>query len=276
MIVDDKSYFYSVTTTISKAVRENKAPFLRDLPAGEREIPHNPIDSGRGARLYNNLNGIYLDCVASINGWRDPRWLSAEDIINSNGRLKLRTLEKPTFVAVLNKFNEITSDDRGAKSRYVAMYNAEQIRGMPPYEYGRQTDYIKERRDSFTANTTLSHTSCQQLSSAYFEDLKQRGVNISPAFSAIAQYNLSLTLGTSYTAPVEKVSISNELLLSKSDHILNQLYNCNKFAVRICNKGFTFDRGVNQTGLGRVAERDHAKSDRVMLAAERKRDYERN
>ena len=192
----DYDFYRSVSSLVAESVREGFAPWLKDVHAGEREVPHDPFTG----RMYNNVNGQYLDLVAAKNGWSDPRWVTVDDIENSGGALKTRYGERPTFIARQNKY-KLPEHGETAVTEYFQVYNASQLKGMPPYEFGKVTQYTKERRDNYENNTESPLSLSQELTKFYFA--KQLSIGMLEALSAepVARYNLALATMSDYRAP---------------------------------------------------------------------------
>lgn len=260
MPFDEQKYHAQIAATISKAALDGKLPWLNPVPAGARELPHNPFEErpGQGARVFNNVTGLYLDCVAAEHGWTDPRWIDANDIMAAKGRLAIKYGEQPVVIAVKDRYNEMTAVDRTSKTPERIMYNAAQVRGLPPYEYGRVSDFIQARRDHYVTNSGMPLESQAALVSEYLK-ANTKDPTLAPVLGPIAQYNLALATGTEYVPPSNSKDLAFQYVKAPAPETqLMRLYNANKLAVKLSNEGFAFTPAREfQSGRGRQEVRDH-------------------
>lgn len=262
--MDHKDFYKTVAIEVAEACRVGYAPWLNDLKPGQRELPHNPMNG----QMFNNVNGQYLDLVAARNAWDDPRWVSTGDIANTQG-LSLRYGEKPTFIARQNRYVHPTLGET-TSTEYIPMYNAAQVKGLPPYEHGRVTSFTDARRNCFEENTDMSYRTAQELTKLYFKEQEQRhGLDNASIIEPIARYYLSLATTTEYTAPEHKAAVVAALSHPKNpEDNLRALYNANVYTNKITNPGFSYERDDAR----RTAARD---SDRLIQPRSREHSYGR-
>src|SRR5271157_2112759 len=115
------------------------------------------------APIYSGVNAVLLDLVTAERGFKDPRWVPMA-MVESN-KLSPKYGEKPVCLAFRNRFVEVTDtnpldgtvasalSNNAKKISYYYVYNAEQIRGMPPLLKDRDTTLVRKKMENALKNT---------------------------------------------------------------------------------------------------------------------------
>ena len=201
---------------------EGKAPWLKDHPAGAAEVAYYPfIDP---APIYTGVNAVLLDLVAAERGFKDPRWIPMA-MVESN-KLTPKYGEKPVCLAFRNRFVEVTDtnpisgtvasalSDSAKRISYYYVYNAEQIRGMPPLQKDRDTTLVKMKTENALKNTGAKRTS--ELIQSFSKQLPSHNCDAKETLAAIAKYRLACQLRLPYKADVNLEKARREVQKKRS------------------------------------------------------------
>ena len=227
---DDDAYYREVASRITRMTLEGKAPWLTDHAAGEAEVSYYPfIDP---APLYSGVNAVLLDLVAAERGFKDPRWVPMA-MVESNG-LTPKYGEKPVRVAFRNRFVEVTDTNpvdgtvasalsKGAKKiSYYYVYNAEQIRGMPPLQKDRDTALVRTKTENALKNTGAQKVS--DILRSFSDQLPSHNCEAKETLAAIARYRLACQLRLPYKAEVNREKLNREAQKADRDSLLRAAY----------------------------------------------------
>ena len=220
-----------------------RAPWLEDHPAGEAEVSYYPfIDP---APIYDGVNAVLLDLVAAERGFKDPRWIPMA-MVESNG-LAPKYGEKPVCLAFRNRFVEVTDTNplsgtvasalaNGAKKiSYYYVYNAEQIRGMPPLQKDRDTTLVRKKTENALKNTGAKRTS--DLLQSFSKQLPSHNCEAQETLAAIAKYRLACQLRLPYKAEVDLEKARREVQRADREPLLRAAYYAANDASSTCNPG---------------------------------------
>ena len=240
---DEDAYTRDVASRISRMTVEGKAPWLQDHPAGEAEVSYYPfIDP---APIYDGVNAVLLDLVAAERGFKDPRWIPMA-MVESNG-LAPKYGEKPVCLAFRNRFVEVTDTNplsgtvasalaNGAKKiSYYYVYNAEQIRGMPPVQKDRDTTLVRKKTENALKNTGAKRTS--ELLQSFSKQLPSHNCEAQETLAAIAKYRLACQLRLPYKAEVDLEKARREVQKADREPLLRAAYYAANDASSTCNPG---------------------------------------
>jgi len=224
---------------------EGKAPWLKDHPAGAAEVSYYPfIDP---APIYTGVNAVLLDLVAAERGFKDPRWIPMA-MVESN-KLSPKYGEKPVCLAFRNRFVEVTDtnpisgtvaaalSDGAKKISYYYVYNAEQIRGMPPLQKDRDTTLVRKKTENALKNTGAKRTA--ELLSSFSQQLPSHNCEARETLAAIARYRLACQLRIPYKAAVNLEKVRRELQRRDREPLLRAAYYAANDASSACNPGNT-------------------------------------
>ena len=143
-----------VTDTIVKMLEQGTAPWQKPWKAGSPvpfQMPFNPTT----ARRYQGGNALYLMAVGSARGYEDPRWMSYRQAAEQGWQV--RHGEKASYVEFWqfpNPSLDVSTDKgpdktdgqaRDARSpihRVYAVFNAEQINGIPKRVQAVHQDWV--------------------------------------------------------------------------------------------------------------------------------------
>jgi hypothetical protein len=227
---DDDAYYRDVASRISRMTLEGKAPWLKDHAAGEAEVSYYPfIDP---APLYAGVNAVLLDLVAAEHGYRDPRWIPMA-MVESN-KLTPKYGEKPVCLAFRNRFVEVTDtnplggavasalSNSAKKISYYYVYNAEQIRGMPPLQKDRNTSLVKQKTQNALKNTSAHRVS--DLLRLFSQQLPSHNCQAKETLAAIARYRLACQLRLPYRAEVNREKLRREVEKGDRESLLRAAY----------------------------------------------------
>ena len=219
---DDDAYYREVASRISKMTLEGKAPWIEDHAAGEAEVGYYPfIDP---APIYGGVNAVLLDLVAAERGFKDPRWIPMA--MAESNKLTPKYGEKPVCLAFRNRFVEVTDtnpidgtvasalSNSAKKVSYYYVYNAEQIRGMPPLQKDRDTSLVKKKTENALKNTGARDVSA--LLRSFANQLPNHNCMAKETLAAIAKYRLACQLRLPYKADVNRERLKREV--QKGDH----------------------------------------------------------
>jgi antirestriction protein ArdC len=128
-----------VTDTIVKMMEQGTAPWQKPWKSGSPapfEMPFNPTT----ARRYQGGNALYLMAVGSARGYEDPRWMTYRQAAEQGWQVrrgeKASNVEfwqfpDPSPEVSDRSIEGQTRDRRGPIHRVYAVFNAEQIHGIP-------------------------------------------------------------------------------------------------------------------------------------------------
>lgn len=168
--------------------------------------PQNAISGIR----YHGVNALWLSWIAEAKGYADPRWCTFKQAENKGWRI--RKGEKAAYVEYWAYFdrekkkllswkdaNEILrTDPKYAEknlilsSKVFAVFNGQQMDGIPPYEKTHQTDIgdIRAKRDTLIANMGISYR--EQGQQAYYTPMEDR-VTLPPEATFESAYGYMAT-----------------------------------------------------------------------------------
>lgn len=169
MAANDKEYAETIANMLIEQLERGTAPWQKPWSGGEKFMPHNPI-SGKS---YKGSNALYLMAVQEQKGYSDNRWLTYKQAEGVGGQV--RKGEKSTKVRFWQWTTERDkTDDNGNPVlgpdgkpeketvrldrpwvRQFAVFNADQIDGMPPREKRPQISKVEtvERAEKILANS---------------------------------------------------------------------------------------------------------------------------
>ena len=168
--------------------------------------PQNAISGTR----YHGVNALWLSWIAKAKGYADPRWCTFKQAEGKGWHI--RKGEKAAHVEYWAYFdrekkkllswkdaNEILRTDPQyaeknliLSSKVFAVFNGQQMDGIPPYEKTRQTDIgdIRAKRDILIANMGISYR--EQGQQAYYSPLEDR-VTLPPEATFDSTYGYMAT-----------------------------------------------------------------------------------
>lgn len=232
-------YLRDTAMAFTSSALERTAPWLKEWAAGERELPHDPTTG----IVYDDHTGMYLDIVASRNNWKDPRWLTAKEVEKAG--LSLKTMERPIMVSFASPYLERKDGKREDAVARVAMYNAEQIKNIRPYEYGRVTQRMDAARANMIANSGNSYMRAGETTAMYFQEKSATNPEYNgELLQHVARYRLAITLGIAYRPPEAEIikEVSTKLGTMRPEAANKMMYNAATYARRVVNKDFYFQR----------------------------------
>lgn len=238
---DDDAYYREVASRIGKMTLEGKAPWLKDHAAGEAEVSYYPfIDP---APIYGGVNAVLLDLVAAERDFKDPRWVPMA-MVESN-KLTPKYGEKPVCLAFRNRFVEVTDtnpldgtvasalSNNAKKISYYYVYNAEQIRGMPPLQKDRDTALVAKKTDNALKNTGVRRVS--EIIRSFSSQLPNHNCEAKETLAAIAKYRLACQLRLPYKAEVNRERLNREAQKGDRDSLLRAAYFASNDASAVTN-----------------------------------------
>ncbi len=113
-----RRHFATVSELLARQAADGRAPWQRSFDGAERPLPTS-LSTGAPAR---GATSVWLAAVAAERGFRDPRWCTYEGARKRDGNV--RRGERATPVVLLKP---------GAPGRTLAVFNAEQCRGLPEW-----------------------------------------------------------------------------------------------------------------------------------------------
>jgi hypothetical protein len=227
---DDDAFTRNVASRISRLTLEGKAPWLTDHAAGDAEVTYYPfIDP---APIYGGVNAVLLDLVAAERGFKDPRWIPMA-MVESKG-LAPKYGEKPVCLAFRNRFVEVTDTNpldgtvataltnSAKRISYYYVYNAEQVRGVPPLQKDRNTTLIQKKTENAIRNTSVRRAS--EVLKAFANQLPSHNCEAKETLAAIAKYRLACQLRLPYKAEVNVEKLKREVQKVDRESLMRAAY----------------------------------------------------
>ena len=215
---------------VSRMTLEGKAPWLKDHPAGAAEVAYYPfIDPAR--YLHVESTQFFLILL--------PRNAASKIPLDSHGhggvkRTHSKIWRKAVCLAFRNRFVEVTDtnpisgtiasalSDGAKRISYYYVYNAEQIRGMPPLQKDRDTTLVKMKTQNALKNTGAKRTS--ELIQSFSSQLPSHNCDAKETLAAIAKYRLACQLRLPYKAEVNLEKVRREVQKKDQDSLLRAAY----------------------------------------------------
>jgi len=240
----DKSYQELFAKSHNYLIESGKSPLLKTgIP--ERLSAYDPIN----ATKFSGLNGMHLDNIAEIKGYKDPRWVKSLDLQDTS--LLPKSNEKGIAVAYLNKFNEMhegLSKERNSNSRYYIVYNAEQLLGYPSIELDKiEISALKKNQKDkrIIVNNNLNSVKRENNNNLLQEMIVRSNAPLKNVSYAYSSYKLAQELGIEYK-PLDIEIIKKESKQAKNNDLLKSAYFGNVQAKKIENPKWEYDLGKNR------------------------------
>lgn len=169
MANNDTEYAQTIANMLIEQLERGTAPWQKPWSGGEKFMPNNPI-SGKS---YKGSNALYLMAVQESKGYQDNRWLTYKQADSVGGQV--RKGEKSTKVRFWQWTKEQEKTDAAGKPilgadgkpetetvrlqrpwvRQFAVFNADQIDGLPPREARPQISKVEtvERAEKILSNS---------------------------------------------------------------------------------------------------------------------------
>ena len=206
---DDDAYYRDVASRISKMTLEGKAPWLKDHAAAEAEVGYYPFIARQNLRRCERSPSYLAGSRAWLQG-------SALDPHGHGGIQQARTevWREAGCLAFRNRFVEVTDtnpidgtvasalSNSAKKMSYYYVYNAEQIRGMPPLQKDRDTSLVKKKTDNALKNTGARGVS--DLLRSFSNQLPNHNCPAKETLAAITKSRLACQLRLPYKADVNQ------------------------------------------------------------------------
>jgi hypothetical protein len=227
---DEDAFVRDVSRRMSELTTSGKAPWLSDHKAGEAEVAFCPLINP--APIYSGVNAVLLDLVAAERGYKDPRWVPMA-LVESNG-LAPKYGEKPVCLAFRNRYVEVTDTDpldgtvasalsnQAKRISHYFVYNAEQIRGMPPLQKDRDTTLVRKKTENALKNTGAR--SVTELVKSFGRELPSHNCQAKDTLTAIAKYRLACHLRLPYKAELTVAQARREVQKADGDSLLRAAY----------------------------------------------------
>jgi hypothetical protein len=238
---DDDAYYRDVASRISRMTLEGTAPWLKDHASGEAEVTYYPFLDP--APIYSGVNAVLLDLVAAERGFKDPRWVPMAMVESNN--LAPKYGEKPVCLAFRNRFVEITDtnpvdgtvatalSNNAKRISYYYVYNAEQIRGMPPLQKDRDTSLVKKKTQNALNNTGARRVA--ELLPSFSKQLPTHNCQAKETLAAIARYRLACQLRLPYKAEINAAKLRREAQAGDREALLRAAYYASNDAATATN-----------------------------------------
>lgn len=150
MPLDRKKMYGEVAQSIINLMQCGVAPWSQPWLVRGKNSPMLPRN-GWSDRAYNGFNSLYLSCLMELNGWRDPRFFTRDNMKQFGGRI---IKDNKGTLVVYNKRVVEVDEDSGKESvfyvmRYYKVWNAAQVLNVPervvdePVVFG--DDYVNAR-----------------------------------------------------------------------------------------------------------------------------------
>ncbi len=240
---DDDAYYRDLSSRITRMTLDGTAPWLKDHARGEAEVTYYPFLDP--APIYGGVNAVLLDLVAAERGFKDPRWVPMAMVESNN--LAPKYGEKPVCLAFRNRFVEITDtnpvdgtvaaalSNSAKRISYYYVYNAEQIRGMPPLQKDRDTSLVRQKTENALKNTGAPRVA--ELLGAFSKHLPAHNCQAKDTLAAIARYRLACQLRLPYKADVNKDKLKREAQTRNRESLLHAAYYAANDASKATNPG---------------------------------------
>lgn len=167
---DKKPYYETISERLIQQLEEGTAPWQKPWEPGTQRMPHNPVSGAR----YKGANALWL----SMQGRSDPRWMTYKQAKSVNAQVQKG--EKGTVVQYWKFRDQVPKkdangkpllDDQGKKVMVsvelekpkvfsAVVFNAEQIKGLPPLETKKEPSWDRHERAESILNSsgaTLRH-----------------------------------------------------------------------------------------------------------------------
>lgn len=140
------SYIEQVAQGVLGQLRDGRAPWQKDWPAGQRFMPYNPVNGQR----FKAINAVWLASRAEDRGYDDPRWMTAKHAAALGGYVRegergevIQAWQTHGTEPLTDRQGRVMTDERGQprmrRVRYESprvftgtVFNAAQIEGLPP------------------------------------------------------------------------------------------------------------------------------------------------
>jgi len=239
---DDEAWYRDFASRLSAMTLDGTAPWLVDRPAGRAEVTYYPFLNP--APIYSGLNAVLLDLVSAERGFSDPRWIPMARM--EANRLTPRYGEKPVCLAFRNRFVEVTDLNpvdgtlasalaSGARRvSYYYVYNAKQVRGLPPLQKDRATALVRTKTETAMRNSGVRRTS--DLLEAFARQLPDYRCPATETLAAIARYRLACQLRLAYKARNDAERLRSESQTAGREGLLLAAYHGANDATRAANE----------------------------------------
>lgn len=167
---DQKPYYEKISEQLIQQLEEGTAPWQKPWEPGTQRMPHNPVSGTR----YRGANAIWL----AMQGRSDPRWMTYKQAQGVNAQVDKGEKGTPVQywkfrdrVPKKDEHGKPVLDDKGKKVMMTVelekpkvftavVFNAEQIKGLPPLEAKKEPAWDRhDRAESILAvsGATLKH-----------------------------------------------------------------------------------------------------------------------
>ncbi|HCE5184916.1 TPA: DUF1738 domain-containing protein [Vibrio parahaemolyticus] len=177
---DKKPYYEQIAERLIKQLEEGTAPWQRPWEPGIHRMPHNPISGTK----YRGANAVWL----SMQGREDPRWMTYKQA-QSEGAQVMKG-EKGTLVQYWKFREQVPKTENGKpvldadgkkvmisipleKPRVFSatVFNAEQIKGLPPMEPKKEADWDRHEKAEKILSNSGATIKNDQADRAYYSPL---------------------------------------------------------------------------------------------------------
>jgi hypothetical protein len=180
-----------------------KSPLLK-TGTPEREAPFDPVNG----IVHDGMNGLFLENVAELKGFKDPRWIRDYDLRKKG--LDLKHGQKGNLIAYHNKYQDPSKglEKAPGEKRYYVVYNAEQIMNYPSlsedkYNHAMKNQFLKKKQYAVEKNTPDGKKPLEVVRGMVMQQKTTEAKELSLAYAA---YRHSQDLRTPY-APYDPEKI---------------------------------------------------------------------
>jgi hypothetical protein len=247
--MEDERFYTYFNRAYTELTNSNTAPWLKEgIP--ERDIAYNPASGV----IFKGVNSILLEMDSARKGFKDNRWVSAEECEKYG--LKPRYRETPTPVAYINKYthptdvNPVTGKPfQTEKKKYYLMYNIEQLHENELSKQKANTfsyDKIEEKARFLCQNARCE--SVQESIQYYGSKVESNVPQMKSMAKALTEFRLCQELQKEYKPPVLAQNLKMENALNKNlDSIIRAVYTSEVQKDRAVNEDNSLEKGLKRT-----------------------------